>query len=572
MKKLLFVSLAAALTLASCSSDDKQNAPVNPGVTEGYIAFNISGVGNNGSRAEGYEDGTGKESEVNNINLYFFDIYGRQTREGAKLPEEATFSKVDPDANGANSIEDQYKTVAILLTKDEANANANGTVEVLAVVNQDGFFAKTMTKADIVAHLSHNKTDKNYAQNDLKGEAAFSMSSSVYRDGEIVYDCTPISLNNVFRTKEAAEAAPVDIYVEREMAKVDVPAFTANVTFEGTDGQVYNNLDATAGENIKVVIKGIGVTYVPTTSHLFKQHTQAWISNPNLVSATNHRSFWADPVYAGKTENYLKVANYTYNAGNQVVADAAGEYLNLSWNGKTDLSATGDAHVYVTENTTGAFSHIMLLGQIVDNSNPANPVSLVRWAGKNYKAETFKTQYVNMLKYAGFFKKVAENDYVSLAAADLVWYEGAEHQNLVTNNVLKAYENTCKVTGLNDADIFTKAADGTMTQSNVEAVNTELKRSNYIVWYYKSGMNYYYLPIKSGFTAGEAGAAVNGIVRNHVYRVNVNTIKGLGTPVADPAEIIIPENPEDKAFYMAATINVLQWRVVAENYDFTTKK
>lgn len=571
MKKLLFVSLAAALTLASCSSDDKQNAPVNPGVTEGYIAFNISGVGNNGSRAEGYEDGTGKESEVNNINLYFFDIYGRQTREGAKLPEEATFSKVDPDANGANSIEDQYKTVAILLTKDEANANANGTVEVLAVVNQDGFFAKTMTKADIVAHLSHNKTDKNYAQNDLKGEAAFSMSSSVYRDGEIVYDCTPISLNNVFTTEVEAVAHPVDIYVEREMAKVEVSAFDKDnkVTFDGNDGKVYNNLDATASEDIKVVIKGIGVTYVPTTSNLFKQHDEAWISNPNLVSATNHRSFWADPVYSGKTENYLKVdkyEKYPYNAGNQVVADADGEYLNLSWNGQTALTAEG-AHVYVTENTTGAFSHIMLLGQIVDNNG--DPVSLVRWAGKNYKADTFKTQYVNMLKYAGYWKQTAPDTYATLDADDLEWYKGEAHQLKVKDGKFKAYENTCYVkTGVT---VVKKNAQGGYAASSKAEADEELLKAKYIVWCYETGMNYYYLPIKSGFTAGEAGAAVNGIVRNHVYRVNVKTIKGLGTPVADPAEVIIPENPEDKAFFMAATINVLQWRVVAGDYDFTTK-
>lgn len=559
MKKLLFVSLAAALTLASCSSDDKQNAPVNPGVTEGYIAFNLSGVANLGGRADiSYEDGTGAyESKVEGINLYFFDIYGRQTREVAALTS-ADWTKVD--ANGTTTIEDKYQTVGIELTKDPENAN--GTVEVLAVVNQDGSFAKTMTKAEVVAHLSHNKT---YAQDDLKGEAPFSMSSSVYRDGETVYDCTPISLNNVFRTAAEAKDHPVDIYVDREMAKVDVPAFTATVTFEGTDGQVYNNLNATAGENIKVVIKGIGVTYVPTTSNLFKQHEEAWISNPNLVSATNHRSFWADPVYSGKTENYLKVENYTYNAGNQVVADADGEYLNLSWNGQTALTAAG-AHVYVTENTTGAFSHIMLLGQILDDND--QPVSLVRWAGKNYKADTFKTQYVNMLKYAGYWKQTAPDTYATLAEADLEWYDGAAHQQLVQAGTIKAYENTCYVK--EGVTVVKKNAQGGYAASSKAEADAELLKENYIVWCYETGMNYYYLPIKSGFAAAEAGAAENGIVRNHVYRVNVKTIKGLGTPVADPAEVIIPENPEDKAFFMAATINVLQWRVVAEDYNFTT--
>lgn len=563
MKKLLFVSLAAALTLASCSSDEPKNDPVVEGVTEGYIAFDLTGVAGLGGRAleNGvYEDGTANESLVESINLYFFDAYGRQTRVVAQLTKD---DWTQEEANGVTSIEDRYKTAAIELTKDPENAN--GTVEVLAVVNQDGFFAKDVKKADVLAHLSHDKT---YAQADLAGSKPFSMSSSVYRDGSIVYDCTPISLNNVFTNATDAEDAPVEIYVDREMAKVEVPKVTTSVTLEGNDGLVYNGLDATASSNgLKVSIKGIGVTYIPTSSKLFKQHTGAWILDDALVSATNHRSFWADPVYTGKTENFLKVNNYEWAAGNQVAADAAGEYLNLSWNGQTALGEEG-AHVYVTENTTGAFSHIMLLGQIVDANGKA--VDMVRWAGKNYKADTFKTQYVNMLKYAGFFKKTGENAYASLDAADLVWYEGAEHQALVAAGTVKAYENTCKV--VEGLDLYTKAADGTMSASNAAAANAELLLPNYIVWHYKSGMNYYYLPIKSGFGEDITNAAVNGIVRNHIYRVKVTSIAGLGTPVADPAEIIIPENPEDKAFYMAAAINVLQWRVVEGIYDFKTKK
>ena len=208
----------------------------------------------------------------------------------------------------------------------------------------------------------------------------------------------------------------------------------------------------------------------------------------------------------------------------------------------------------------------MLLGQIVDNNG--DPVSLVRWAGKNYKANTFKIQYVNMLKYAGYWKETAPDTYATLDADDLEWYDGAAHQQLVQAGTIKAYENTCYVK--EGVTVVKKNAQGGYAASSKAEADAELLKANYIVWCYETGMNYYYLPIKSGFAAAEAGAAENGIVRNHVYRVNVKTIKGLGTPVADPAEIIIPENPEDKAFYMAATINVLQWRVVAGDYHFTT--
>ena len=56
----------------------------------------------------------------------------------------------------------------------------------------------------------------------------------------------------------------------------------------------------------------------------------------------------------------------------------------------------------------------------------------------------------------------------------------------------------------------------------------------------------------------------NGVVRNHIYAINVTKIAGLGTPVYNPDEIIYPETPEENEHYIAAQINILSWRVVDE--------
>ena len=103
---------------------------------------------------------------------------------------------------------------------------------------------------------------------------------------------------------------------------------------------------------------------------------------------------------------------------------------------------------------------------------------------------------------------------------------------------------------------------GTEITDAAKVINGKLADKNIVdralVW--NSGMTYYYQEIKhlNGFT---------GVVRNHIYGVNVQKIAGLGTPVYKPDEIIYPEHPEENDHYIAAQINILSWRVVNENYD-----
>lgn len=58
-----------------------------------------------------------------------------------------------------------------------------------------------------------------------------------------------------------------------------------------------------------------------------------------------------------------------------------------------------------------------------------------------------------------------------------------------------------------------------------------------------------------------------GVVRNHVYKTTINSVFGLGTPVYDPDEVIIPQIPKDEDVFLAAEINILSWRIVDHGYD-----
>lgn len=87
----------------------------------------------------------------------------------------------------------------------------------------------------------------------------------------------------------------------------------------------------------------------------------------------------------------------------------------------------------------------------------------------------------------------------------------------------------------------------------------------------KDGKAYYFIPIRHlGTDPKKLG--YYGIVRNHVYSINIQNMYGFGTPVFDPSKVIDPTIPSNDATYLAARINVLSWRVVKYNADLDKTK
>ena len=78
------------------------------------------------------------------------------------------------------------------------------------------------------------------------------------------------------------------------------------------------------------------------------------------------------------------------------------------------------------------------------------------------------------------------------------------------------------------------------------------------ILYWNGGKTYYFIDIKH--TNG-----ASAVIRNHVYKLNVTSIVGLGTPVTDPEVIIIPKPPVSEESYIAAEIDVLSWQIVNQD-------
>ena len=75
-----------------------------------------------------------------------------------------------------------------------------------------------------------------------------------------------------------------------------------------------------------------------------------------------------------------------------------------------------------------------------------------------------------------------------------------------------------------------------------------------------NGQAYFFVPIEH---FGDSPQNI-GVVRNHYYQLAINAISGLGTPVYDPTEEIIPEKLEEEEYFVAAQIQILKWKIVSQ--------
>lgn len=104
-----------------------------------------------------------------------------------------------------------------------------------------------------------------------------------------------------------------------------------------------------------------------------------------------------------------------------------------------------------------------------------------------------------------------------------------------------------------------------LTSSQVNSILCDMPGAK--VW--RDGQTYYYTDIRHlGQNANNVGYGYYGVVRNHIYDISLNSVTGLGTPILNPDENVIPQKPEDdKDIFVAAQINILSWRIVKNDTD-----
>lgn len=528
------LSLLACGGMLACTNDEvAENNGKEEGTEVSYLAVNVLTASGPGSRdlPEGYELGSKEENAISKMRFYLFNSDGTPyTLIGGTncvVPNEAYTEATNDKEN--ETVEEVGNAVLVI-----DGSTATPPASVVAILNYEGtggtdaFAGQNLTQLKAVAG--------NYG---ATGEGKFIMSNSVYNDattiGEVSID------GKLTNDAEEAKKNPVDIYVERVVAKV-------SVTFSGaekTGNQYLVSGEDNAADAIYAKVMGWQVADYKNQSYILKNIDKTW-TDENIgitpwFAANFHRSFWA--------------------------TSATGSVVNdKSWN---DINGN-TAAVYTQENTPSTalvnvdnndLTKVIVAVQLVDKDGAAKP--RYQYLGLPYGSETAILTLVAE-KFPSYYIKTADNAYRQITAADLKFVKGSA----VGGTSYRVYaqladEFTDAMTG-EETNLYTISSEGSYQQvdeDGLDALKANLKKYYAQVW--KDGMAYYYTTIKHLGTSGKVGEY--GVVRNHVYKVAITDIKGFGTPVYDPDEDIDPVKPADDASYLAAKINILSWRIVSSS-------
>ena len=518
MKKL-FVLTLAAFAIAACGvNEENENQTIlNGDLEQSYVSISLAST--DGTRADDgvYEEGTGEERAVKSAYVFFFN-------DGAAFPV-----KFDGTTSTNTGACNWLKVELGSSTTDMPNVS-DVKDQVLVLQNYKGEYPNQMlailnwTPEKASYALSELQTKVTALGNDTNG---YVMSNSVYANAKNqVVDAVPVTIANIGKTADEAKANPVTIYVERVAAKV---VYTAENNGKFMIGKNVDNTEIYA----QIVNFELYNDY--EESRLLKKIDPTWNS---IGFAWNDadwfRSYWAQSLGTAFPEN-------TFDWNNDNTALNGVNYLGentRAWSADNDVR-----------------TKVIIKAKLVNAAG--EPVEIVNWFGKDYIGEdNLKTVVANTLKYTYFWGDGLT--FTGLTPADLQCTTRLpEAEN--------AYEVYFQLSNNGEQKNWYKYENNTYNPIAVDVLNGELAEVQPAL-VYNDGMTYYWLDIKH---LGNAGSTTEyGIVRNHVYKVNITDIKGFGTPIYDPEEdFIVPDKPEDIVTYVSAKINILSWRVVANDYD-----
>lgn len=585
--KFLIIPLLASLFMMGCTQENiapdggKDVINGNGEVNRGYMAVNLVNTDGEGTRAAqaGFEDGTPEENNITAVRFYFFNAAGgivhvKKDDTGKQVNYfDWTPGEMEKDKPG-DQIEKRYKAVIVISTKDGDEIPQ----KIAAVMNPTKFLKDKGNQS--LSNLQEITND--YASQDFTTSGKFVMYNSVYSEGGIqVVDAVSIKDGNIAKTEELAKQNPLKIYVERNVAKISVNINISEYSKETkllplkyteTDNAITVPSVEDDGTMVSVYLKldKWGLTSETTKGNLVKEINPKWDMNWVQSPSNPYRSCWA--INAPDANNKY----YKYTETN---TDFEGKYLYTNENAQhTNTSGVELPAKYYTK--------VMITGQLC--TQEGIPVSLCRHMGAlfidtyNPKDESknlpkLKKSILSQLDAAGYkyFTKAGET-YTQIDVADLkieiVEQNPVEDVNHKGKNcyVIAQLTDAAKAKKwykLNTTDLENYTYDELKNSDGINSpdeINNNLKNKDVVdpalVW--AEGRTYYYYEIMHNKEAGQPG-----VVRNHIYKTTITGIKGLGTPVYDPEQTIIPEKPDDNDHYVAAEINILSWHVVSNDYN-----
>lgn len=572
-KKLLFLPFLAVLAIAGCSKEEGPDGNSGDGSNEvGYVAVNIvqprsvSARAGEGTENTGFQNGTEAENTVTKGIFFIFNDDGTQQTCEPQVCElwsgKGTSTAPDPEVERIYS--------AVLVVNNSKTDPSNTAKQIVCVLNPPAKFVADKS-------LTLQNLRDSIGKYDACTPGAFIMTNSVYRSSGAEICGAPVTSANIKGTNAEAVNNPVDIYVERVVAKVRAHAdnFDNNAGATVTINQSATEAAAEGTEvekKLTIKVTGIEIANIAQTSYLFKCIDGFGINVYWMWDTQNRRSYW-ETMPAG---DKIAFDNQSYD---QIVESSKNE------DGSDFDISKASLEKYIQPNTPNIDdkslprTSILVTAQLLDGDKPAD---LVYFGGKYYDTEGAKKIIANFLKAKDYYKKTADNRYESFVPADFVWENKAANERL---SWLRSYEVVAKLDPAKTYEIYQKIGedDFEAVTDGTEVINgllagDETSGAPYKARVFTEGKCYYFVNIdhtsvaNSRVTEAIEEHTYDGVVRNHIYDLTLSSIKGVGVPVFNPEDVIIPEVPSDEdTFFLAARVNVLDWRLVSQKVDFEIK-
>ncbi len=554
--KSLFCALLAGLTLSACSNEDGIKGGDDQNTDQAYVTISLRNAGALTRGTDGgNENGIAAENAVSTAEFYFYNADGTYNQHVGKT---LTWN----DATG--NVEKIADATVVLQNLKKVGKPRY----VVCVLNATPKAYENKTLAQLKEQIA-----KDYVTN-----SKFIMTNSTYNNGDAasLYFATKIEDNNFLKEKPTPETLTttnaVQVYVERLASKIKLDT-ELNLTGDAQNEITIGTYDVNGeDQEIKIKILGWGINALNKTSYVEKRVPATWDNLGDFVwdAKDLYRSYWAcSPNYDGGTypTSFANVVENNNSTDKQTVnADAAYSLKYVSWN---NLGKALNGIDYCLENTntkneleSGNFkakvTHVLLKAQTVAGTD------LISYDGRLYTLDNFKARVLGQLNLQAYKVTTSESStaYTGIGVDDLA--------------IVNTYDGTVTV-GLTDA---AKAATWSSTKDTTtpltadalaqQIANVEIKAD-----YYKEGMMYYCIPVEhlrgGKFTLKDnlsvsVEEADYGVVRNHYYKINITSIKNLGTAVYNPDEEIVP-NMEPQTYFVGAQVNILSWKVVNQSVD-----
>lgn len=568
----LMLGLFASFLMVGCSqNDDLPNGEENAKGKDSYISIKINS-GMTGSRSSGgFEEGQGKENTVNHVQFFFFDANGNAFNVPVPTTTTAQGGQTVVENIVASGSKDNY-IMARGLNETLSNGNVEKFLDAIVVFKVQN----NSYPSSVIAVLNWNYTgpglNKQQLMNKLiaeniaitetvtQNQKGFIMCNTVYKseDYQTLFDATPVTTANFAESPNAAKNNAIEIYVERLAAKVNVTINQSNTEITDIfEVEAAPDIDKNASTKIYAKLLKWDINTTSTYSYLGKHLDNSWnadtpFANWNHYDPTNKifRSYYAEAVPSDVTTEDED------DEGNPVNTSIKSSF---TWSSIPNTFGDDLQNAdYCLENTDETkYTKVLVKAQLgtLSDAGAFTAQTIYQWYSSYYTS-------LDELR-----KAVAQrvSEYING-----ITYSNISVTSKFNSSAPNAHDAYKVKFGVPSNGTYYSPNDATTPLTEAQITEIFNNVSDAKVW--TDGATYYFTKILHHDDSDNTKDKY-AVIRNHAYKVSIEGVKGLGTPVYVPTteipgeEPIIPDPvlPEEKDTYIAAQINVLSWKLVNNN-------